>query len=252
MSALTLSSTKFNPGKLSSVKPDSDGYYRLPGGALNAYNQSGDLYIMDNSVKKAFGPTSSMMKRLNVGQLRSEIGHPPVKKDMTKSEIFSRMLELEESNLCGHIKAVEFEETTIREPGVKDNKILIWIHIKPMGVHSQVLKDDLETANANTAFSIRSFSYDVEENGLWVKRIRIPITFDYVTEAGISSSTKWNSVGIESIDHLRLTGSSDIEMAKKTLERMKNIGNESSNCICDEVGCYLNNMEKKKTTLEDW
>ncbi|MGI9212448.1 MAG: S80 family phage morphogenetic serine protease, partial [Methylococcaceae bacterium] len=62
-------------GKMGAIPVDVDGYRTMIVGALNAFNSSGEYYVLD-AAKKLFEESSTFMRRVRNGCLKGEVGHP--------------------------------------------------------------------------------------------------------------------------------------------------------------------------------
>lgn len=180
------------------LKPDEDGYYHVILGALDVFNSAGQFYPFDTA-KHIFENSSSLMRRLNKGQLRGECGHPKQATGQTMRQFIQRVLEIRETNISHHIK-----EVTISNDTVKDNKgrpvVAILGKVKPAGPQGEALEKALQNPDEDVAFSIRSLTNDEITRTSWTKHIKTCVTFDWVNEPGIQYATKYNSPGLESQD----------------------------------------------------
>lgn len=184
------------------LKKDENGYYYITLGALNIFNSANQFYKYDDAVKDLFLNSSSVFnRRLKAGYLKGELGHPKLTPGMTREEYFARNLRILETNVCAHIKEVVIEETD-EDSGFGDGSKIIRVSgwVKPSGPHAAALERDLENPDVNVAFSIRCVTNNSIVAGVVVKQIRQIITWDWVTEPGISMANKWTKLGIESMD----------------------------------------------------
>ncbi len=187
--------------KTGKLTPDADGYYTLVVGGLDVYNSAGAFYPL-NTGKKIFEESSSLMRRVRDGACKGETGHPKPLPGQTQREFIQRVMIIEETKVCAHFKSFWLEERMINGQTI----IAIVAEVKPAGVNGPALKEALENRHENVAFSIRSLTQDYNTpTGMLVKNLKTVITFDWVTEPGISAAKKWNAPALESLeDHVVL------------------------------------------------
>lgn len=210
LNSVTFSCTRLNgTNKVGLLKPDSDGYYRVVLGALNCHNSSGGYYPYEPA-KRLFERSSSLMRRIERGALRAENGHPVWETGMSQTQYANRIMQIYEKRVCAHIRQVDlvFDKH-------KDDRgrpiIAIEGLVAPAGELGYVLEKALANPHENIAFSIRSFTNDVESYiGLQKNLINI-ITWDFVGEPGISVAEKYRSPSLESYE--------DKVFSRSTLER---------------------------------
>ena len=106
---------------------------------------------------------------------------------------------IEETRVCAHIKDV-----WLQLDGVKDKEgraiVAIMGKVKPAGPFGHVLKESLSNPHENVCFSIRSLTFDtMNPAGYLQKELRNIITWDVVTEPGLSACHKYNCPGLESL-----------------------------------------------------
>lgn len=224
---------------------DENGYYYITLGALNIYNSAGAFYTA-NGAKQLFEASSRLMRRINNGALKAELGHPKKLPGMSMNDYMNRIIQIDIDNVGAHIKSVELVETDVCDKNSTAKMILIKGWVKPHGPKAQYLIDLLEDPDANVCFSIRSLTNDVISNGVLIKTLKEIITWDIVIEPGLHVATKWKSLGIESLDLISvdLNDSTTINSLKESLKEMSNIGTEDSreisNVILKEFDCKKN------------
>lgn len=175
-------------------KPDDKGYHSLILGGFNTYNTSGAYYPL-KPIKELMSASSVLMRRINRGQLRSELGHPHKLPKESLSSFISRIAYIDEKNVCAHIASVSLEYT-----GNNNDPVYVRGNIKPAGPYAETLKQSLNNSEENTAFSLRSMTLDRYIDGVLIKHIKQIFTWDYVNEPGIAKANKWNDAGLESIN----------------------------------------------------
>lgn len=183
--------------KIGILKPDKNGYYDVVLGAFDFKNSVGENYPY-SSAKHLFKESSSLMRRVNNGQCRGELGHPTKEPGMSYKEYIERILEIRETNVSHHIKSLRVDNQSIKN---ESNKPIIAVigKVKPSGPYGDVLRSSLNNPDENVAFSLRSLVEQGMENGIIQKHIRTLITYDYVNEGGISVANKYQSPGLEKI-----------------------------------------------------
>lgn len=183
------------------LKADEDGYYTVVVGALNAFNSSGAYYPLAPA-KALFEDSSGFMRRVKNGNCKGECGHPKPLPGSTNRDFLQRVLQIEETRVCCH-----FRKIWLADEGVKDTQgrtiIAILAEVKPSGPMGPALKEALENKHENVCFSIRSLTQDrMVPAGYVEKNLRQIITFDWVTEPGMSAAVKYNSPSLESFNEV--------------------------------------------------
>lgn len=207
------------------LKPDENGYYEVVLGALNFYNSIGAFYPLEPA-KKLFEESSSLMRRINSGALRGEMGHPKKQPGMSMRDYVSRILEIHEENVCCHIKEVRLDHDSVKDENGKPVLAIIG-KVKPSGPKGQSLKESLENPDENVCFSIRSLTHDTMVNGVLQKHLKTIITWDYVLEPGLSVAKKWHAPSLEGMNDELLITAKDLVAVSK-LESLGGISLESS------------------------
>jgi len=175
-----------NSGTTTSV----DGVYRVPLGALAAYNTSGDFYTYDDDVKKLFSDNSDLKKRVENGYMKSEYNHPDVS-GLGRTEMFKRILAIDVDKVCCTIVALYITPKQVngRTEYIIDGDIV------PSGPYGEILKEELDNKHLNVAFSIRALTKNVTNaDGTLTKKLLHAITFDYVSQCGIPSANTHSSL----------------------------------------------------------
>jgi hypothetical protein len=180
------------------LRPSDDGYYTLVIGALNAFNSSGAYYPLETG-KALFEASGSLMRRIRTGCCKGEMGHPKPSPGMQQRDFIQRVLTIEETRVCCHYRKIWLEENGYRDASGKPI-VAILGELTPSGPFGPALKASLDNPNENVCFSIRSLTQDhVSPAGYLQKDLKNIVTFDYVTEPGLSGSVKWNSPALEAL-----------------------------------------------------
>lgn len=182
------------------LKPDADGYYTVVLGALDFYNSAGSFYPFE-SAKALFQDSSSLMRRIANGCLFGEMGHPRKLPGMSQRDFVNRVMDIQETNVCCHIRKVTIETGSVKDAQGRPCVAIIG-EIKPAGPMGPALKEALDNPNQNVCFSIRSLTNDEYVNGVVHKHLRAICTWDAVIEPGISVATKWKSPALESLSEV--------------------------------------------------
>lgn len=183
--------------KVGDLKKNADGYYEMVLGALAAYNSAGAYYELDES-KKLFEGSSELMRRINNGALRGEVGHPRYQEGMSERAWFNRVNDIYEPNCCCHFAEVHLSYDTMRDKQGRPLVAVIGL-VKPSGANERFLERQLDNPKENVCFSVRSFTNDIPQGGRIVKYVRKIVTWDNVNEPGISVANKYSVPSLESI-----------------------------------------------------
>ena len=242
--ALRFTSTRLlGKNKKGILKPDENGYYIQPIGALNVFNSNNDYYVAEGA-EQLFLQSSSFMRRVKAGALRAELGHPDYMPGMTDDDYLARILEIRETNTIAHFADIWLDRDFGRNnPEVNNpNLIAIMGKIKPWGPHANILKESFENPLEESCFSIRSLTRDYVEGGIRKKEIKQIVTFDYVNEPGIHIARKSFSPVLESIDLIKKDISMESLKIIDFLSRKKSYSNESDRTISMETISILKDM----------
>ncbi len=182
--------------KVGDLKRDSNGYYEMVLGALQAFNSAGQFYPLE-SAKQLFEGSSTLMRRVRNGALRGEVGHPRFQEGMSERAWFSRVNDIYEPNCCCHHMEVSLTYDTLRDPQGRPVVGVIG-KLKPSGANERFLERQLDNPNENVCFSIRSFTNDRMEGGIVRKYLKHIVTWDYVNEPGIAVANKYSTPSLES------------------------------------------------------
>jgi hypothetical protein len=183
--------------KVGNLVKNKDGYYEMVLGALAAFNSAGAYYEI-NEAKTLFENSSELMRRINGGNLRGEVGHPRFQEGMSERAWFNRVNDIYEPNCCCH-----FSEVVLSYDTLKDSQgrplVAVMGKVKPSGANERFLERQLDNSNENVCFSVRSFTNDVPQGGIMVKYLKKIVTWDNVNEPGISVANKYSVPSLESI-----------------------------------------------------
>lgn len=177
------------------LKMDANGYRLITLGGLNVYNSVGQYYDYEGA-RELFESSSSLMRKIKRGVLKSEIGHPKREPGMSDDAFIRRCLAIYEENTCAHIKEVYLDFESVKdEQGRPVVAIMGWV--KASGVKGDFLEKSLSNPDENVCFSIRSFTDDKRIGGVTRRTIKEIVTWDYVNEPGISIAEKFKSPALE-------------------------------------------------------
>ena len=190
-------------GKKGVLKPDNDGYYSIVVGALNVYNSAGQYYVYEEA-KELFTSSSQLMRRIKRGVLRGEYGHPKRIPGMSDEQFAARIMSIYEENTCCHHAEITLDFENVRDEN--GNKVIgIVSKVLPSGPKGAALQKSLDNPKENVCFSIRAFTDDYTHRGIDQRILRNIVTWDYVTEPGISSAEKFKSPALEELSATTFT-----------------------------------------------
>ena len=204
-----------NLSKRGVINVDSHGRYEIVVGGLDVYNSVGQKYVR-REAEDLFMNSSAFMRRVNRGACYGELGHPKQLPGMSEKEYLKRLLSIYEDNIC-----CQHQEFILDFDRVKDkegNKVCAIIsRMVPSGPHGPALQKSMETEGENVCFSIRAFTDDEYRNGVYERILRTIITFDRVTEPGISFAEKFMSPSCEA----RMDDFDNHSFSRATLESLQ-------------------------------
>ena len=167
-------------------KPDSDGYYTLPIGALNARSRNECYYDTKSILDQITNPSSPFNMMITQGHLYGEYGHPDSDAPITRIENISEKMK------SHHIRKVFCGEEQ------SDGSIFVYGLIKPCGPYGHMLEESIQNKWENTAFSLRSlmkYTWDANRKAQYRTIVRL-VTFDYVNAPGFLQASKRYAPGI--------------------------------------------------------
>lgn len=182
------------------LKPDTNGYFRMPIGALNVYNSSGQYYTVEGA-RELFEHSGALQRRIQDGCLKGEEGHPVKLPGQSDADYIRRCRTIHEPNVSHHIASVELDFNSVKDRNGQP-VIAIIGEIAPSGTHGAALERSLMNPRENVCFSIRSFSSKAVVGGVVQFRLVEVITWDRVTEPGLNIARKYFAPTLESyVDH---------------------------------------------------
>lgn len=181
--------------KVGNLKKDENGYYEVVVGALNVYNSAGQFYVFEQA-KSLFEESSQLMRRVKRGALRGEYGHPKFMPGMTAEQFAHRCLSIYEDMQCCHHKEITLDFNRVKDENGKP-VIAIISKVAPSGPYGPALEKQLQNPAENVCFSIRAFTDDYREGGVYKRVLKQVVTWDYVNEPGIAVAEKFKAPALE-------------------------------------------------------
>lgn len=179
------------------LKPDENGFYRVPAASVNKCNDAGEFYSGHNA-QEIFGEGSPFYKDLISGYINVEVDHPERKPGWTDEQWIARLFRYDSERCCGLVGGLELVETNEVEKGFTDKIIDIFVKVKPQGEKKQIFIDRLEDPHSNVALSMRVLKAMFNDKyGRKISIITAAAGFDLVWKPGISRANKYSAVGIE-------------------------------------------------------
>lgn len=199
MSGVSFVSTALmGTNKVGDLKPDSSGYYQVVLGGFETANMHGHFYSFEKQTQNLFEESSQFMRQIKNGNLFGEYGHPKRHPGESIMDFLRRCILVSEDRQALHIRKVEINKQDVKD---KSGKAIVAVlgEIKPMGPYGQYLKEILDTKSANCCFSVRAQTDDTDiGNGKENRSVKQIITWDYVGDPGVPTSTKYNAPKLES------------------------------------------------------
>lgn len=226
--------TLIGTNKVGKLTPDAEGYYEVVLGGFETSNVHGDVYNFTDKTRSLFETSSTFMRNIRGGHLFGEYGHPTRMPNESVMAFLKRCIVVSEDRQAFHIRNVKLDDKSVKD--AKGNVIVAVIgEIKPMGPRGPALKEILNTPSANACFSVRAMTDDTIVGGREIRAVREIITWDYVIDPGVPTSTKYHSPKLESVMSLDIT--QDIIIKLRDDYRMSGLTMESSNAvrILDEI-----------------
>lgn len=239
-------------GKKGILVPDSDGCYTMPIGGLNVYNSVGQYYIATKEALALFEKSSVFMRRIESGNLKMETGHPKKLPGMSNDDYFTRVMSIEETNVCGQVVELWLDmDWGKKYPEYNNPKLIaIMARVRPCGPKGAALRAAFESGVENVNFSIRSLTRDYSERGQTYRILGQIMSFDWVTEPGLSLANKWASPALESFMERAVS----LRHIQHILDVPEMVGMESAHALAQEALQLFVPREKKIITplYKDW
>jgi len=202
-----VSTALVDANKCGKLKRDKEGYYEIVLGGLNVINSTGAVYTMEGA-SALMDKSNLLNRRLMAQRLNSELGHPKRLPGQSDDEYFARILSIEETNVCSHIREFRLEP----RQGSEEVMIIGWV--KPSGPHGAHLEASFNNPNENVCYSIRSFTDDFRHGYTRKKVLKTVVTWDKVNDPGIHFANKLDTPSLEELDHSIFTRSQLERMIK--------------------------------------
>ncbi|UYE93578.1 head maturation protease [Shewanella phage FishSpeaker] len=238
-------------GKRGVLRPIDDDspfpYYKLRAGGFNIKNRVGITYTLNEYIKECSREGSDFHRRVTMGQMFGELGHPKqyylekkngqvVRTQITDVfEWIMRLKTIDESNVAMHIRKVHFIFTGgDRDPVFND------IEVCGHGPWKDVFNSAMENPDINGAVSIRTVTKP-QAPGATEREVDYWSAYDLVLEQGMLDACKHLQAGLESLitspfvsltnDGIEVSADSLIDLCERELNNVVNIeryqGNES-------------------------
>lgn len=177
--------------KTKTLQKDDQGYYKVILGAVNTYNSAGEYYG-DHYVEDLFSPNTYIGHMLAKGALMGEVNHPQFVPGMSNFDFFMRNNRIDQLNASHLIKNIEIVDSGKMEGGRPKKFIVGWVKPLESTKGGKILKELLDTPEANVCFSIRCvIDPSSSKNDMKIKTV---ITFDWVDLPGIAEANKFDTL----------------------------------------------------------
>jgi len=242
MRTIRFASTRLaDKGKQGILPKDANGYRTMTLGGLNCLNSSGDYYTYKGA-EDLFKDSSILMRRIKNGNVKAELGHPKPLPNMTENQYLERILRIEETNVCAHIKELwlDFDFGKANPQYQNPGMIGIMGKVKPAGPHEQMLENALNNPDENVNFSIRALSINHKQGYQTIRVLDTIVTFDCVTEQGIEAANKWDAPALESLEDRQVT-----------IRQLEKLAREPSICAMESTREMVNHaLESARAALK--
>lgn len=232
-----VSTALLGTNKAGNLKPDSEGYYELVLGGFETENAHKHYYSFEEQTKRLFESSSQFMRQIQAGNLWGEFGHPKREAGEKITDFLRRCIVVSESRYSHHIRKVSINERDVKDENGKAIVAVIG-EVKPLGPFGAMLKEILDTRSANCCFSVRAQTDDIiMPNGKERRSVKQIITWDYVGDPGVKTSTKFHAPKLESF-YDQYVDYSVVEKLRAELTSMNGLKMESNdhlNRIIDEI-----------------
>lgn len=227
MEKLRFTCTSLAAGVKGILPKDEKGYRKMPVGGLNMYNSVGDYYPYEG-VQEIFHRSNSFMRRIETRCLKCEEGHPEFLPGMTDDMYAQRIMHIEETRVCAHIKAIELDFDSLTDEAGRPIVAIIAL-MKGDGIFGPALEKSFDNTEEDVCFSIRALTENRRIVGVNNRYIRQIITWDRVTEPGLNVARKMRAPSLEGFrDSIAIATSiteRDMELASfaKAIERQSQV-----------------------------
>ena len=187
--------------KAGKLKPDAKGYYTVVLGGFETKNLHGDEYPLTAQAERLFHSSSQFMRQIEEGNLYGELGHPKRLPGESMMQFIKKCMLVNEDRCCMHIRRIYLDKENVKD---KNGKTIVAVigEIRPQGQLGHVLKDILDNPDSNCCFSVRANTDDEKlPNGRERRSVKQIVTFDFVNDPGVVTSTKYKSPKLENADN---------------------------------------------------
>jgi hypothetical protein len=257
---VSYSATKLaKAGKTGKLPRDSNGYYKVPLGALNVFNSAGSYYAKEQA-EALFENSSDLMRRVKGGYLKSERGHPDRGNIRSDEEFLARVKTIDQANVCAHFSGLTLDFDLGKKmaatnpkfalgPGGKQAVIVPIVgDVAPSGPHAAELQRSLDNPLENVAFSVRGFTENNRTpSGVTVRTLVEIVTFDNVVEPGVETANKWESGALESM--MSLEEFITLPITEDTVSKLKayyNVGGYATEDSYALVSTLENSLKRQR------
>lgn len=171
-------------------RPDSEGYYHIPGAILGAVTRNKTFYEVDRIIEEVTGKpvVTSLFQRLTTGGLYGEYGHPSAHEFPNARVWVQRLFEIWESKHSHFIGRIYTDPNTEINGGIP-----LMVALKPAGPYGKAVQESLDDPDQNSALSLRSILKSSKMDptlGAERRTIQSLITFDFVGAGGFAETSK--------------------------------------------------------------
>lgn len=176
------------------------GCYKIIAGGLNVVNSEG-ITFPDTDIVRGLFTNSTMSRMMKKGVLKGEAEHPARQPGESDESFGRRFISIDSKNVSHLIRHIEILPRT-KMAGQPNMVCPVVIYIEPIGEYMEALKSDLENPNSSTSFSIRCLSKLVRTPSGPIRNIFHLITWDWVTEPGISIANQRDTNKVVKSNHM--------------------------------------------------
>ena len=168
--------------KAKALKPNKDGVFEnVAIMVLGKVSRNNKDYEINSMLAALTSPNSIFFKKLKMGQLQGEYGHPQI---YSEAEL-GRIAVVDPTKVSHTIHAVRTAGTT------EKGHTLVVADIEPCGPYGKYLNESFQNPRMNTAFSLRSLVNKIGQVGNVIKqRVTALITVDAVDAPGYAEASK--------------------------------------------------------------